>query len=159
MCPLQRTFRKTTMIYEVTVESVRECLDNSGSRCPVEYCGCTDVRITTELGDSHAASEEHYVCNDCGTEWSVYLFAERLSSIMVSGYDREYMYGMAPGRILAADPDIFHQRASPFGSIKEALEDFLRAMRSGHSANKAEAIARLAHIARVDIKALPEIKS
>lgn len=144
--------------YQVTVESARDCLDNSGAKCPVASCGCTNVTITAEMGTSDTASEEHYVCDDCSTEWSAFLFPERINSIMVEGHSREYMYGMN-GRTLVVDPDVFHQRASPRGSIKEALEYFLKAMRSGNPFNKAEAIARLAHIARVDLKALPEIKS
>lgn len=140
------------MAFQVTVLSARECLDEQGSRCPVVTCGSTRTSVTAEPGSDSECSKEHFVCRDCTTEWTVYLYAAQIISVMLENGRR--LFPSIHDRPDSIEPGVFDQIPCPKGPIADALNEFLKQMRMGSVQGKGEALAKLAHLARVDLSSL-----
>lgn len=144
------------MTYLVTIDSVRDMLISQGSTCPLESCRSEDFRVTFQGSSQDDCGREHFTCNSCSTEWSVYLYPAKVESIMLpNGIRYEAWQALQP----QTQPDIelgaLSQMACPTGPIIEVLNEFLLQMKRGSVRGKGEALAKLAFLARMDITPLP----
>lgn len=141
------------MTHQVTIKSVRRTLDEQGSRCPIDSCGSDDFRVTFQPSTQDDCGREHFVCNSCTAEWSVYLYPAKLESIMLPGgnrYDDDVESSFERGAL--------RQMACPKDPVVSALKELLLQMKRGSTNGKGEALAKLAFLARVDLNSLPDIQ-
>lgn len=137
----------------VTVLNAQATLDENGGLCPVYGCGSNQIRVTAEPGNDSEPSRENFVCRLCDAEWTVELHAAQITSIMFGepGSSRYFNAEYSDGII---EKGVFSQIPCPKGPIADALTDFLRQMKMGSVQGKGEALAKLAHLARVDLSSL-----
>lgn len=140
------------MSVRISVESSRNCLDEQGSRCPIEECRSSHVDVEAEPGSTVECSKEHFTCHECHAQWSVNLFAAQITAITVEG--TTYYNSLGRNGLVSIETNVFDQIAMAKDPIADVLKDFLRAMRGGSVMGKGEALAKLAHMARVDISSL-----
>ena len=143
------------MTYQVTIESVRGTLDEQGGRCPVDSCRSSDFRVTFQASTQDDCGREHFVCNSCNTEWSVYLYPAKVESIMLPEGPR---YDADDGNHHLFEIGALGQMACPKDPIVSAIKEFLIQMKRGSVAGKGKALGRLAFLARVDLSLLPDIQ-
>ena len=142
------------MSRRITQQSISACLDEQGARCPVEGCNSSNIRVTAELGDSDEPTKEHFVCTSCDTEWTAYLFAVQIESIMDGQTGRRHEHGFGD-EDLSIEKGVFDMVPCPSKVVADALKDFLRSMTMGTVQSRGEALAKLAFIARVELSSLP----
>jgi hypothetical protein len=137
----------------VTVINAQATLDENGGLCPVYGCGSNQIRVTAEPGNDSEPSREHFVCRICDAEWTVELHATQITSILFGEpgssryFNEEFSYGVI-------EKGVFSQIPCPKGPIADALQEFVRQMKMGSVQGKGEALAKLAHLARVDLSSL-----
>ena len=134
----------------ITIDSVRETLEQFGACCPIDTCNSDDVRIVFEPGTQTECGKEHYTCSTCSTEWSVLLYPAKIERILTSAGHQYNYYSQGPG----IERGALAQMACPQSPVKDALIDLVKQMRMGSIHKKGEAIARLAFLARVDLSSL-----
>lgn len=136
----------------VTVDSIRRTLDYQGAKCPINSCGCEQIRVEVQLGNDECPSQEFFTCQDCGTKWDVYLYAAKVENITFPGEAHPSWAWQSDKRFEERSLD---QMAVPKGPLAEALKEFIRELKLGSVEGKARALASLAHMARIDLTQLP----
>lgn len=141
------------MSFQITIDSVRNTLDDQGSTCPVSECQSSDVRIEHIPGNQVECGKENFTCADCNAEWTVMLYAAKLESIMTPDGTRHHPWNDT-GRNGVIEKGALSQMVCPKDPVVDALKEFVKQMRMGSVNGKGEALAKLAFLARVDLSSL-----
>lgn len=135
------------MSFQVSIETVRETLDQQGGACPMVGCGKDEVRIVHESGSESECGKEHFTCTACNAEWSVMLYAAKIESIMTPDGTRYNVWNNNSG----FEPGAMDQMACPRDPLVDEVKEFIKQMRMGSVQKKGESLARLAHLVRMEL--------
>lgn len=133
--------------FKVTIGSTRKSLYYGDLICINECCSSDSITVSCLPGSSSELTKETYVCRSCATSWVAEMHAARIEGITSPSGD----FYDSTHHSTFVEKGTFQQISTSTGAIKEALEEFITAMKLGSPTRKGEALGRLAFMARVDL--------
>lgn len=139
------------MEHLITIDSIRSSLEQQGMECPMVGCLGEDIQLEHIPSSISDCAKDVFSCRDCGTSWSVVLYAARIEYVEVGGVTVN-QFGDSP----LVEKNALSQMPCPKDPVIDGVKEFIKQMRMGSEHKKGEALARLAHLVRMDLNSLPD---